>query len=152
MKTLLVILLLTSSLFAENFYVASYGASLVASTDALTIQVGASTTKDIRPIVAWVRCSAACSFSLVINGTAATTTTLATVALPGATSASQATAWSASNVGSGTTLATYFLEAAGTYPIDLTKFALPHGPKSNLTISIASFTGDWRPAIQWAEQ
>jgi hypothetical protein len=153
MKTLSLILLLTASLYADgNYYLASYSSTLSGTTDALTLQVGTTTTRDIRPIVAWVRCSAACSFSLVINGTAATTTTLTTASLPGNTTPSQATAWSASNVGAGTTLATYNLEGAGTFQIDLSKFVIPHAPNSNLTISIASFTGTWRPTIQWSEQ
>lgn len=153
MKTLLLSLLLaTSTLFADgNFYIASYSSTLSATTDALTIQMPSNGTKDARGIIAWVRCSAACSFSISQGGAAATTTTLTTVAQNGAPP-SQVTAWSASNAGAGTTVATYYLEGAGSYPVDLSKFVLVHGPTSTLTISIASFTGTWRPTIQWTEQ
>ncbi len=153
MKTLLLLLLLvTAALFADgNYYTASYSAALNGATDALTVQLPSGSNKDVHFIVGWVRCSAACSFSVVINGALATSTTLATTAINN-TLPSQATAWSASNVGSGTTVATYNLEAAGTYPFDLTKFFLTKGPGATLTISIATFTGTWRPTIQWSEQ
>ncbi len=153
MKTLLLFLLLAVvPLFADgNYYTASYSAALNGTTDALTVQLPSGSTKDVQFIVAWVRCSAACTWSVSQGGAAATSTTLATAALNGALP-SQVTAWSASNAGAGTTLGTYSLEAAGTYPIDLTKFKLAKGPGATLTISIANFTGTWRPTIQWGEQ
>jgi len=151
MKRLFLFLLLSSLAFGDgDYYLATYSQALVASTDALTIQMPAGATKSVRGVVAWVRCSAACTFTVSQNGTPATTTTLATIAMNGSIG-SQVKAYSASNVGSGTTQGTYYLESAGTYPIDLTKYLLVRGTNSNITISIATFTGTWVPTIQWGE-
>ncbi len=152
MKTLLLLLLLvTAALFADgNFYTASYSSILSGTTDAMTIQLPNNSTRDVHFLSAWVRCSAACKFTISQGGARATTTTLATTALNGALP-SQATAWSASNAGAGTTIGTYSLEAAGTYAVDLTKFQLTKGPANTLTIAIATFTGTWQPAAHWNE-
>src|SRR5579863_600988 len=118
MKTLLLFLLLITSTLLRgqsNYYTATYSSTLSGTTDALTVQLPSASNKDVHFVVGWVRCSAACTFSVVVNGANATTTSLATVAVNN-TVPSQATAWSASNVGAGTTVATYNLEAAGTYP------------------------------------
>lgn len=120
------------------------------STTAVTIQRPSGATKQIKFTAAWITCAADQTATLKWNGTAATATAAAPVRLPGAPPA-QAVAYTASDVGSGTTGPTYAVAATpGAYVIDLTPFTLGStGSATNLTIST---TGTCIIAIAWGEK
>jgi hypothetical protein len=154
MKKLILLLGLASSLSSQDihYFVASYSSTLAATTDTITIQAPTGMQKDVHFVSAWIYCSAACSFTINRNGAAATTTSFSPNGLNDSY-APQATAFKASNVGAGTQIGQpYQIVSAGTYSLDLSKFILTRGANSNLSISIASFTGTWIPSIQWSEQ
>jgi hypothetical protein len=132
-------------------YVAFHAASLSTSTDKVTVQ-GVAGGKSTRFTTATIYCSVACGFTFQQNGAAATTTTLATTPFNLAPP-STATAWSASNVGTGTTLPTFNIPTGGgTMTFDISMFTLAPSPTSNLSIGIASMTGNTQIAINWTEQ
>lgn len=83
-----------------------------------------------------IYCATAQTATVYVNGAAATTTTLAVVGPIGVAAATPPAAFSASNVGTGTTLKTYNIGAGATLVLDLTPFFLPPkaGGASNFTI------------------
>jgi type IV secretory pathway TrbL component len=119
----------------------------------LTVQQPATASKTVIFDKARVYCSAACTFSVERDGTAATTTagTIAklTSSLPNAT----ATAWTASNVGSGTQISeTYDLAAGGSLELDISKLRLVgNGTAINVSLRVASASGTITTAISWFE-
>jgi len=155
LRFLPILLLFTSSLLAQRAttqptHTAFHAASLSSSTDKVTVQ-GVAGGKNGQFTTATVYCSVACSFTFQQNGAAATTTTLATTPFNLAPP-STATAWSASNVGTGTTLPTFNIPAGGgTMTFDLSMFTLQPSPTSNLSIGIASMTGSTQITINWTE-
>jgi hypothetical protein len=121
--------------------------------EALTVQQPANTTYAVQFEVAAIYCSVACTVAISQNGTAATGTALATTALNGSPT-STATAWSASNVGSGTALYIYHVAATTTLTLDLTKFILNRGQgtASNFTITTSGTSLVANEMIQWIER
>ena len=163
MKNLCLLLIAAASGFAQtgggpascittkNCYIAYKETALTSATEAITIQAGK--TLNIYPQSAVVYCSAATDITFAVNGTAATSTTLAETALNGAPAA-QGTAYSASNVGSGTTVEKIsILTGGGTFIEDLTKLVLYNTPggTQNLTVSTSSTTATCRFKILFIE-
>ncbi len=133
MKKLILLALVALTLTAQPTY-REYLAT--ASTTALTIQKRADDPTQISFHQAWVYCVAAQTATLSWNGTAASSTTLATLRLPNTQLTSAATAWSASNVGAGTTGPVYNVPAGGTFVIDLSLFKMGNtGTGTNVTIA-----------------
>lgn len=133
-------------------YIAEKETSLSSAAEAVTVQQPTSGAKIVVFEGAWVYCSVACTFTLSQNGTAATTTTLATRRV-NKSPASTAVAFSSSNVGAGTTLATYSVAAGATYPILLDTVWLDNNNvANNLTIATSSITGTARITIQYTER
>lgn len=95
--------------------------------------------------------SAGCTVTVYINGTAATTTALAVVGPIGVASAVPPAAFSASNVGTGTTLKTFVIAAGGTLVLDLHPFYLAAGAGTgaNFTIGVSATS---TIQIQWVNQ
>lgn len=149
MKQLLAVL--ASLALVANGQDGSYGNYLAtASTTALTIQQPAANAKQVVFDKAWVYCVAAQTVTLSWNGTAATATTLATLVLPPYRLPSQATAWSSSNAGGGTTGPVYNVGAGVTFPIDLSKIGLGAiGTGANLTITTS---GTCTITVAWSEK
>lgn len=145
MKALTIALALASIAWGQN---ADYLAT--ASTTALTIQQPAATDSiQVNFDQAWIYCAAEQTATLKWNGTAASATTLAVKRLPTTSAPATATAWSASNVGSGTTGPTYVVPAGLTYRINLAKFHMNRGGTStNLTLST---TGTCTITMAWNE-
>lgn len=149
MKRILMFLALVVPGMAQSHFLAT------ASTTALTIQQPtlASTTpfSQVYFDKASVYCVAAQTATLSWNGTAATATTLATVAIPSMGSKSLATAWSGSNVGAGTTGPVYNVPAGGTFLIDLSWFQMgaPGAITPNLTITT---NGTCTITFTWTEK
>jgi hypothetical protein len=98
-----------------------------------------------------IYCAAAQTATVYVNGTAATTTTLAVSGPMSVTSAAPPTAFSASNVGTGTTLKTFNIAAGATLTLDIHAFYLPpkSGTGANFTIGTS---GTCTIQIQWVNQ
>ncbi len=124
--------------------------TLVTSADALTIQQAAADAKDTLPLSATFYCSVACTVTLELNGTAATATAGTVVDLLGLSNTSTTTAWTASNVGTGTVVSKYVLAAAATYVVDLTAIRISGSSTAkNLTVRVSSISGDFKANILW---
>lgn len=136
-------------------YQANYSTSLSGAASTVTVQATA-TSDPVAFEEADVYCSVACTATISINGTAATTTALTVTGPIGVTSApgGPPAAFRSSNVGSGTALKTYNIPAAGTLALDLTPFSFgAHaGTGSNFTIATSSITGTATIQIQWVNQ
>lgn len=120
-----------------------------------TIQQLPSGTKTITLDTITVYCSVACTITQAQNGTAATATAgTATGLNPTSNARAQATIWTASNVGAGTSVGTPLRLAAGeTRVIDVSKIVLPIGSAAiNYSISVSSITGDYAIGIVHKEQ
>lgn len=120
-----------------------------ASTTALTVQQSASNARQVIFEQATVYCASACTATPSWNGTAATSTTLAIIKAPGVRAAPTATAWSASNVGSGTTGVVYNVPAGGTLVFDMTSIQMgTTGTTTNFTYTTS---GTATISVQWRE-
>ncbi len=150
----LFIAFLTIGFSQENYYVASHTASLSSSTDKVTVQQPATGARQIRFRGALASCSTAattpCVLTLSQNGTAATATSLAVTPLNLSPPAAS-TAWSGSNVGTGTVIHVYTLTVGGDYWIDLSEFTLAPGINSNLSLGWSSATAAVSTAIFYVE-
>lgn len=136
----------------QNYYMASHTASLSSAVDAVTVQQPASGARQVKFSGALVRCSVACTITLSQNGTKASTTALAVTPL-NLSPTPASVAFSASNVGSGTTIYTYNIASGDTsdHWIVLEGFTLAPGQNSNLTLKTSSITGDTSIAIYFFE-
>lgn len=154
---LLPILTFLSSLFAQSQankeaqYIATKETTLTSAAEKVTVQQPITGAKVVIFRYAKVYCSVACVATLSFNGTAATTTTLAPVAL-NHTAAGTAVAFSSSNAGAGTTVDVYRVPA-GEYVIDLSDFYMDAtGTAYNLSIGTDSITGTARITIKYLEK
>jgi hypothetical protein len=132
-------------------YQANFSKSLSSAASTVTVQA-TSTSDAVQFEEADVYCSVACTATIEVNGTAATSTTLAVTGPIGvAASSVLPTAWSASNVGSPTALKTFNLAAGATLVLDMHAFYFPAaaGSGTNLTIATSSITGTATIQIQW---
>lgn len=132
-------------------YVVSQSTSLSAAAEVVTVQLNAAPTKLVTANAASVYCSAACTFQLERDGSAASTTALTIVPVDPIAPASQCAAYHSSNVGSGTVLSQYTLGAGQMQVIDLSQKHLT-GSGQNLTIRTNSITGTVQINIQWSEK
>lgn len=156
LSSLCAVFLLTGAAFGQQGYTAAYTASLITAASVVTVQTAAasSTTEHnaVSFVGAYVDCSVACTFTLEINGTPATTTSLALSSLSTPSTTPSCTAWSASNVGVGTVLGTYSLTAGKSIALDLSTILFNQGTNlSNLTIRTNSITGTVHTVIQFTE-
>ncbi len=152
MKRLLLLLLLALPAFAQE-YVAVKNTSLNAAPEIITVQQPATGARTVRFRAFYADCSVACTITLLRNGTAATTTTLSTMQInPSVGVASTANAFSASNVGVGSLIGSYNLQAGGSITVDLSgSFMQGNGTCKNLTVSTNSITGTVNIIIKWQE-
>lgn len=139
-----------------NRYSATTGdVSLSAAATTLTIQAPAAQTRNIRLESITVYCSVACSVTQAYNGAAATATAATISAIPpNTTTLATATAWSASNVGSGTAVGGITHVPAGytvTLLVPLVRLA-GAGTKANYSATVASITGTANITAIWSEQ
>ena len=127
-----------------------------ATSGALTVQqlVATSATKTVVFENAWVACGAGGTFTISQNGAAATSTTLAPVALNNSPPAT-ATAWKASNAATfAYTSAAYPVSSTQATSVDLSRFYLSQngGTGQNLTLTAACTSGTIALTIQWIER
>ena len=146
MKKLILLVLAALSLHAQEFSEYIYSSS----TTAVTIQRPAAANKAMYFHQAWMYCASAQTATLKWNGTAATATAGTAARLPGTTFQASAVPYTASDVGAGTTGATYVIPAGLTYAIDLSPFVLgATGANTNLSIST---TGTCTITFTWGEK
>ena len=152
MKLLTLAFVLTASLLGQDF-VATKQTALTGAAEVITVQQPAASAKTVRFVGAYVDCSAACSVTVERNGTAATTTSLSVAKVnPSSSQAATAVAFSSSNVGTGTVVATYSLTAGGSRIIDLSRvYMTGTGTGKNLTLRTSSITGIVNILVQWTE-
>lgn len=134
-------------------YSAYKSTALTAAAETITVQqpaVGSARRVTLKS--ASVYCSVDCTITFARSGTAATSTTLATIPQSPSYAASTATAWSASNVGAGTTLLVFAITAGNTQAFDLAGIEfLVGGTTQNFSAITSSITGTARIQITWTE-
>lgn len=120
---------------------------LAGAAEVVTVQQPGTTpnigAKAVRFVSAYFDCSVACTFTLERNGAAATSTTLAPVNANPQEVPPTTVAFSASNVGVGSVIASYQCAAACQVPIDLTGVWFTASPSAtqNITLRSNSITG-----------
>lgn len=149
-----ILFLVPLALSAQTAYVAQRTSSLSGAAESLTVQQASSNRKTIKFVAAYIDCSVACVVTLSRDGNPASSTSLTTAAVNGRSSASSATAWRSSNVGTGTTLSVVSLTAGGSAVFDLSLININSNEDQgkNLTVSTDSITGTVHVLIQWTEQ
>jgi hypothetical protein len=150
---LLALLAGLASAQTNNYICGTGDVSLVAAGTAATIQQPATGGKQVVLQWATVYCSVVCAATQSSNGTAATATTWAPVAVPGnSTVPAVSTFWIASNAGVGIVLAVDHVPAGGTFTFDLSKIKLaPTSTGNNYTIAVSAITGVANIKIGWGE-
>jgi hypothetical protein len=135
-----------------GFYCATKTTALSGAAEVVTVQQPATGARSVSFSGASIYASVETGLLLQRDGTAASSTTLAPAKLNASADTAAATAWSSSNVGSGTTLAAYTVPAGGTLVLDLSGiWLLGNGTAKNLTLRTASVTGTVKINICWRE-
>lgn len=154
MKKLFLASLFIVGVAQGQVYTASKNTVLAAGAETVTIQQPASASRQVTFISVYVDSTVATTWTLSVNGTAATSTTLTVNNVNPSETAPKATAFSASNVGGGTTIGTYGCAAACNLSIDLTGLTFPQGTGTgtNLTIKSTSITGTVNIVFKFSEK
>jgi hypothetical protein len=152
MGKVLLLMLLASSAFAQNargIYTAEWSEALVATAQAVTIQIpAASGVRNARMDSAAIYCSVQCEFTVERDGAAATTTAMTSRRVSGNTT-SVARAYRSSDAGTGTVLSRLVVPAGGTVAVDLSDIGLFAG--QNCTVRTAAITGTAIVNVKWRE-
>lgn len=137
----------------NRFYVFYNAASLSAADATLTLQQPASGSKWVFLEHLQVYCSVACVLTISRDGTAAANTAATEVSLNGGETAT-ATAFTASDVGSGTTILTIPIAAGSPVAIDLERLNLEpnNSTANNITFDTNDITGDVTMYLRWREE
>lgn len=156
-KSLLLFLSLItfSTLATAQVYTVRKNTALSSAAEVVTIQQPATLARQVTFISAYFDCSVACSFTLERNGTAATSTTLAVTNVNPEETAASTKAWSGSNVGTGTVIASYNCTAACSVSIDLTGIMFPQNGSTtatNLTLRSSAITGTVDIVFKYSEK
>lgn len=150
-KLILALAVAASLAFGED-YVVVKESSLSSAAEAITVQQPAATAATVRFYSGWIDCSVTCTVTIERNGTAATATALTRTPLNNTGSTSKATAWSGSDVGTGTVIGKFTLWGGGGVPLGLDGVILTGtGTTKNVTVRIASMTGTVHVDIRWSE-
>lgn len=152
-RCLSLLTVLAGVLFGQtNYFIAAKSTSLSAAAEAVTVQQPATGSKSVSFIGGYAYCSAACTITLSVGGTAATTTALTPTSLTQPIATPVTAAFHTSNVGAGTTVAVYDIAAGGSLSLDLTKVNMTgNNTARNLTLKTDSITGTARLSIEWSE-
>lgn len=138
----------------NNRFFVYYDASGLSAADAtLTLQQPSSGSKWVFLETFRIYCSVACVLTISRDGTAATTTAATENSLNGGETAS-ATAFTASNVGAGTTIDVIEVAAGETLSIDLNRLFLEDDDSTanNITFDTDDITGDVTMYLRWEER
>lgn len=156
MRLALIASFLVGGLCAQNEearYIVYKATTLSSAVEKITVQQPAAGAKKVTFKVVVIYCSAACTITFSRSGTAATTTTLAPVALSPNTPTSTVTGWSGSDAGSGTALWTTEIAAGAIASIDVTGIVLSGAVLTqNFSVATASMTGTVKITIVWTER
>jgi hypothetical protein len=127
---------------------------LAAAAEKVTVQQAAAGSKHVMFKSGWAYCSVICTVTLSRDGTAATTTAGTVVNASTNYPAAVATAFHTSNAGTGTAVAVYDLSAGGSVTLDLTgyEFGVGVGTAKNLSLAVASITGNVKILLIWEEE
>lgn len=153
-RLLLLVLLLSGGLFAQDRYAVYYAETLAGANLDVTIQKPANAVAEIRFEQIDVFCENGCTLQLRYDGTAATGTTQETItALSGTTTASLLAVWSGSNSASDTLIREFHVPAGVEYPIDFSKhiWVRSSGLRTLTLVSTATLTGDVSVFCSWGE-
>lgn len=123
----------------------------ISDTSKITVQATASSDVVYFETVD-IYCAAAQTLTFSQNGTAATTTTLAITGPLGPTSTAVPNAYSASNVGAGTTLKTFTIAAGQTLAFDISMFMLRPQSGGSQNLSVATNSNTCRFQITFRQQ
>lgn len=153
---ILSLLLLTLPFLAQAqiSYVVTKQTALSAAAEVITVQQPTTASKQVNFKTAYIDCSVACGLTIERNGTPATTTTLAVGNVNLNETAASSKAFSSSNIGTGTVLATLSIPAGGSIVIDLSTIQFLQGADQgkNLTLRTSSITGTVNIIIGLTEQ
>lgn len=152
-KRLLLAFLFTMPLCAQITYSVSKTTALSSSAEVVTVQQPATGAQVVRFISAYVDSTAACSITIERNaGPAATSAALTPVPANPEQAASIATAYSSSNVGTGSVITRAGIAAGGYVIVDLSHVYLRgNGVNKNLTVRTGSCTGTVNIDIVYTE-
>ncbi len=139
--------------YSQAVFTVSKTTALSGSAEVITVQQPATTGKVVRGIGAYMDSTAACSITIERNGTAATTTTLVPANLNTDQPVATTTAYSASNVGTGTVVSRATVGAGGWLFIDLSRlYMLPGaGTGTNFTLRTGSCTATVNIILTYTE-
>lgn len=155
-KLNLFLLLFVGIVFSQNLspkYIVYKETTLSSAAEVITIQQPATGAKIVNVTDAYIYCSVACNPTVEINGTPATTTSLAVIAGGSLQQPSAVTAWSGSNVGVGTVVSKIPVPAGTAFPLDMTGLQLSGpGTSKNITIRTDAITGTVRIQFRILEQ
>ena len=156
LKLVAALLALSLCALAQNqapTYIAFKVTTLSTTAETVTVQQPATGAKRVLLKSASIYCEEACVVTFKRSGTAATTTALAVIPQSVSFPAATATAFSASNVGSGTTLYQHSIGATSTEVFDLEGIELSgRSTASNFSVSTNTISGEVRIQIVWREQ
>lgn len=132
----------------------TYKATTSTTSERVTVQqVTGGKSNQVHFDKIYVQCTVACVFTLSQNGTAATATALAITPV-NLSADTRSIAFSGSNVGTGTVLATYNIAAGAGFLYDASALYLGRGSNSsnNLTVGVTGASGDIKIQINHTEQ
>ncbi len=148
----LLLLLFPVVLQAQITYTASKTTILSGAAEVVTVQQPATNSNVVRFIGAYIDSTAACAFTIERNGTFATGTTLTPRPINPDQQAGIATAWSGSDVGTGTVITRATVGAGGWFFIDLSRVYMRGNNTSiNLSLRTASCTATVNIVISYSE-
>lgn len=154
---LFILPLIATILFAQDLTTPKYEiykeTSLSSAAEVITLQQPSTGAKNVYPTDGSVYCSVDCIITFEKNGTAATTTALAVNSLQDNAPTPSATAFSASNVGTGTVINKLNITAGNTQPLDFVGMGLSdNNTAKNYTMRTNSISGTVRVVWRWIEK
>lgn len=151
---LLLTTLLTGQQTFDSRFTLIKNTTLAGAAEKVTIQQPATGAKRVRILYVTGYCSVACTLTFSRDGTAATTTALAPVAISGLGATSTVSGFHTSNVGAGTTISIPFQLAAGAVvTFDTVGIGLEgNGTTNNFSVATSSITGNVSIQIVWREE
>lgn len=155
MKRFLLPLFFTLTLSAQINFVAQKTTSLSSSTEVITLQQPASSTRNLVKLVsAYVDCTVPLTITLERNGSVATTLALTPKNVNPNETAPITNAFSGSDSTGGTVIQVVTISGGGSVLFDLSKiyFTAAQGPSSNFTIRTSSTTGTVHITLLFTEQ
>jgi hypothetical protein len=137
---------------ARNF--AYYKVTVLSgAVETVTVQQPASGAKSVHFQTVTLSTTAAVTFTLKYDGTAATGTAGTVLALSRDRAAGKATVWHTSDVGAGSTLHSYTMAADEEMSIDLSELSmLGNGTAKNVSIATDSVTATVEITFNWEER